>query len=174
MPKRGTTSGEQVFFEGVSYIRYPKSPDPSRRNYFLGWRGRRKVQLHVAVWESANGAVPVKHEVHHIDGNPLNNLLSNLKAIPRSIHRRFEQLKPRPCAKCNRLFLRNPRNPAGRYCSKRCCDTSHFCIQCGKGCRRLFCASTLCRDYFYYHLNPKKAAAKRKASRPQLAHRRTA
>jgi len=40
------------------------------------------------VWELTYGPIPPKHEVHHIDGNKLNNELSNLRCLSLSEHRR--------------------------------------------------------------------------------------
>ena len=41
------------------------------------------------VWEEAHGPVPPKHEIHHVDGDKLNNELSNLRCISLSEHRRI-------------------------------------------------------------------------------------
>lgn len=47
---------------------------------------RRGVRLHRVVWTTANGPVPDGHHVHHIDGNPANNALSNLQCIRAEDH----------------------------------------------------------------------------------------
>lgn len=47
-------------------------------------RGGKK--LHRAVWELAFGKLPEGHHVHHKDGNPANNLLSNLECIEAGEH----------------------------------------------------------------------------------------
>ena len=51
--------------------------------------GRRHAKgLHVAVWEFYSGeTVPPGYEVHHKDGNPLNNDFSNLECLPMREHR---------------------------------------------------------------------------------------
>lgn len=36
---------------------------------------------HYIVWEAANGLVPAKHVIRHIDGNPANNDINNLEMI---------------------------------------------------------------------------------------------
>ncbi len=41
------------------------------------------------VWEQENGPIPAQHEVHHIDGDKLNNDLSNLQCLSLSEHRRI-------------------------------------------------------------------------------------
>ncbi len=42
--------------------------------------------IHRKVWESANGKIPKGHHIHHIDGNPYNNELSNLMCVTAEQH----------------------------------------------------------------------------------------
>lgn len=44
--------------------------------------------MHRAVWESVHGAVPSSVDVHHIDHDPGNNDINNLRALSRSEHLR--------------------------------------------------------------------------------------
>lgn len=44
--------------------------------------------VHRMVWEAFNGPIPEDKEVHHIDGDFLNNNLSNLQLLSPSVHRR--------------------------------------------------------------------------------------
>lgn len=55
--------------------------------------------VHRAVWEAFNGPIPEKYDIDHIDGNPLNNCLDNLRAVTHS-----ENLKNR---KINFDYVRN-------------------------------------------------------------------
>lgn len=64
------------YFHGGLYRLWPKE------TYYA--RGGKK--LHRAVWESAFGPLPPKCHVHHKDGNPANNVLSNLECLPASTH----------------------------------------------------------------------------------------
>jgi hypothetical protein len=41
---------------------------------------------HILVWERANGPIPKGMEIHHIDGNPQNNNLSNLMMLSAGDH----------------------------------------------------------------------------------------
>lgn len=42
--------------------------------------------LHRLIWEIARGQIPDKHDIHHKDGNKLNNHLDNLECIPHTQH----------------------------------------------------------------------------------------
>lgn len=80
---------EVVVFNGVEYRRMG-----GRRNYYLSQSksnaGRKGAKgLHVAVWEFYSGqTVPEGYEIHHKDGNPLNNDYSNLECMSRTDHRK--------------------------------------------------------------------------------------
>ena len=76
-------------------------------------------------------------DVHHIDGNPLNNDISNLIVIDHSEHERLHSRKyydiEYHCSYCNQTFIwtassqmnfysnkRRRANMTGPFCSKRC------------------------------------------------------
>ena len=42
--------------------------------------------VHRLLWEKANGAIPEGYVIDHIDRNPMNNDLSNLRAVPRGFN----------------------------------------------------------------------------------------
>jgi len=46
----------------------------------------KKTYLHRMIWESQNGPIPKGFDIHHIDGNKLNNCIENLECIPHSEH----------------------------------------------------------------------------------------
>jgi hypothetical protein len=88
---------ETVEWNGVVWRRYPDAKQRSRRVYFWGYLGKshglprkRRESLHRAVWEHTHGAIPDGYEVHHKDGNPLNNAPDNLECITVAAHRRIE------------------------------------------------------------------------------------
>lgn len=64
------------------------------RFFSKGSRGvaQRKYEHHL-VWEQAFGSIPEGYEIHHKDGNKLNNSLSNLQLITRSEHARLHAIK---------------------------------------------------------------------------------
>lgn len=44
---------------------------------------------HRVVWEAAHGPIPAGHHVHHIDENPANNAIENLRLVSAAEHRRL-------------------------------------------------------------------------------------
>lgn len=51
-----------------------------------GYFCRGNKRLHRLIWEKFNGKIPKGFDIHHKDGNKLNNSLSNLECIPHSMH----------------------------------------------------------------------------------------
>jgi hypothetical protein len=78
--KRPTSRGRNLpaqEFNGKVYHLYP-----GERYYSRGTK-----RLHRVVWEYYNGAIPPDCEIHHKDGNPHNNDISNLACIPHGQHK---------------------------------------------------------------------------------------
>lgn len=53
----------------------------------------RSQLLHRVLWEEAHGGIASGEHIHHLDGNPANNELSNLVSISASEHMRLHQLQ---------------------------------------------------------------------------------
>ena len=50
----------------------------------LGWKvlhNGKTLHIHRAIWQMVNGEIPIGFVIDHIDGNPLNNSLENLRCI---------------------------------------------------------------------------------------------
>lgn len=96
--------------------------------------GRRVVQMyHRYLWEQEYGPLDSKQHLHHIDGNPLNNSLDNLKVMTHSRHMQLHNPKTRKlvafvCPSCGRIsykiekeFNRRKREGcAGPFCDRSC------------------------------------------------------
>lgn len=52
----------------------------------------KRIYEHHLVWEQAYGPIPDGYEIHHKDGNKLNNKLSNLQLLTRSEHARLHAI----------------------------------------------------------------------------------
>lgn len=81
---------EVVVFNGIAFRRYPNSPRHSDRVYYTPNSGHRKRgvgRLHQEIWKTAHGEIPHGYEIHHKDGNALNNALDNLECVPAAKHR---------------------------------------------------------------------------------------
>ena len=81
---------DRIIFNGY---KFRLSGTYYRRN---NWASKGPSNLHRAIWEFHNGAIPVGYDIHHSDGNTLNNDIGNLRQIERSEHQRihaFERIK---------------------------------------------------------------------------------
>ena len=79
-----------VNYGGKSWHRYPNAKKASDRNYFIDSFGKK---LHRFVWEEANGPIPDKHDIHHIDNDPTNNNVANLECLSKADHRQRHPVK---------------------------------------------------------------------------------
>lgn len=70
----------------------------------------RQVMEHVYVWEQLHGPVPAGHDIHHRDGDKLNNAPGNLQLVTKLEHKRIhsgcelrEGVWWKPCGICREL-----------------------------------------------------------------------
>ena len=47
---------------------------------------RESMQEHRWIWEQAYGQIPPEHDIHHINGNRVDNRLENLELLPHGTH----------------------------------------------------------------------------------------
>lgn len=90
---------ETITFNGIRFRRYPDSPRRSDSHYYRpdGRYIKRSVgYLHQEVWKFHNGDIPDGYHVHHRDGNPLNNDITNLECIPGFDHLSFHAKQQEP------------------------------------------------------------------------------
>ena len=52
--------------------------------------------IHRLIWEKHNGKIPNRYQIHHIDGNKLNNNISNLQLITPEEHTRHHMRENNP------------------------------------------------------------------------------
>ena len=77
---------EHFYFDGYTYRRYPDAENYSDRRYF---KRTGPVYLHRAIWEFHYGPIPDGYEIHHVDSNTGNNVLSNLRMMTVEEHRQY-------------------------------------------------------------------------------------
>ena len=78
---------KSVYYNGKKYTRNPDSEKRDERVYFKRIVGGTSEYLHRVKWADAHGPIPKNYHIHHIDGNPLNNELSNLECLSAKDHK---------------------------------------------------------------------------------------
>lgn len=102
-------------------------------NYYSMKHNGKQRRAHRVLWESINGPVPPGFDLHHIDGNPLNNKIENIMLITKSDHQRHhagwirDELGAwvgRPCTRCKVVKLFSEFYPSTGKHNSRCkeCD----------------------------------------------------
>jgi HNH endonuclease len=89
---RTSVTVDTIMFHGIAFHRYPDSPRASDRMYYrpnARHITRGVKSLHCEIWEAAHGPIPPGWEVHHRDGDALNNDLDNLECLEAGAHRRY-------------------------------------------------------------------------------------
>ena len=75
----------------VGSFRYRE--DGSRKGIQLHCRQLREGPFaHRVIWEMLNGPIPSGLVIDHIDGNPFNNLISNLRVVTQAVNTRNKKL----------------------------------------------------------------------------------
>jgi hypothetical protein len=81
---------ETIVYKGIRFRRYPDSPHATHRRYYNPGpadRAKGVDSLHREIWKDHHGPIPEGCDIHHRDGNPLNNQIDNLIATTREEHR---------------------------------------------------------------------------------------
>lgn len=100
------------------------------------------LRAHVVWWLHKRRCHPKNMELHHKDGNRVNDVITNLQPLSNSQHQKFHRPTPfstLTCLQCNKRFRiesSRVRSRPTKYCSQRC-----------------------------YHLHPKSNTTKVRASR---------
>lgn len=61
----------------------------TKKGYIRKHYGTRQRFEHCVIWEKNNGPIPKGMQIHHIDGNKLNNDISNLMLVDTLTHKRL-------------------------------------------------------------------------------------
>jgi hypothetical protein len=80
---------DEVVFNGIKFRRYPNSNSWADRNYYRPASNhicRGIGHLHREVWKATHGEIPDGYEIHHVDGNTLNNSIDNLECLTKAEH----------------------------------------------------------------------------------------
>ncbi len=79
----------------------------TRAGYHRIQRCGRLVMAHRWDWEQQNGAIPAGYDIHHINGNRLDNRLENLQLVSKLEHKRIHSgcekrdgVWWKPCSQC--------------------------------------------------------------------------
>lgn len=79
-----------IEFNGITFVRYPNGKSKTSRRYYHPYQGSRRAKgvgmLHQEIWKSVHGPIPPGHDIHHRDGNQLNNHIDNLECLTKAEH----------------------------------------------------------------------------------------
>lgn len=155
-----------VWFNGKRYTR-------QKDGRYIGSYGK---ILHRDIWEYFNGEIPKGYVIHHIDGVPSNNDLSNLQIMTQSDHIKLHQkIKKWVCKYCGKEFESNNLGVECHFCSNVCKSKYDYensrevriCEECAKEflaykygktkyCSKECTNKALSRKYFERNHNQKK------------------
>jgi hypothetical protein len=103
---------ELIRYKGHVWRRYPAARDQVNRSYFRRewWEGSKRYResLHRRVWCDNYGSIRRGWDVHHRDGNPANNDLSNLSVVSRGEHARLHENNMRAAIEARQTHLHTP------------------------------------------------------------------
>lgn len=87
----------------------------------------RMYRVHRIVWEMFNGEVPDKYVIDHVDGDPTNNSILNLRAVEEKYNSRNKKKQHNNTTGCvgvSLLKYTNPNNVTYRYYKAEWSDTT--------------------------------------------------
>lgn len=77
----------------LTYNRYVGRKCGIKTNPYLGLTINNKTKLiHRIIWECVNGEIPKGYDIHHIDGNTMNNSIYNLQIINAFTHNSMHKI----------------------------------------------------------------------------------
>ena len=161
----------------VSTIEAPKTVEwggytwhKTRENYYIRRCKYKTIRLHREICRKAHGDFPDDWDVHHIDGNRLNNHPSNLVALSKSDHRKKHPPACKEytadCLQCEAKFTYRVWLPrAVAFCSLKCNEIWRrnafkpqlaSCKMCGEEFTQVrnahfFCSKTCGSKHSYMH-----------------------
>src|SRR5690349_8269732 len=109
---------ERVTFNGIEFRRYPNAKSWADRAYFVPGIHHRQHgvgRLHEEIWKAINGPIPEGYEIHHGDGNHLNNDPSNLVCLTDEEHREWHRQHPAPLTEARLAHLARIRPNAAEW-----------------------------------------------------------
>lgn len=130
--------------ETITHNGYAYHRNPPTRNYFTRYiedNGKKyTLHLHKKIWEETWGLMEDNEVIHHIDGNPINNDMDNLKCMSQSEHlklHRSENAHEVICAECGTVWKTTRLAPVN-FCSDVCWHRHRSIIKICEVCKKEF------------------------------------
>lgn len=89
---RGVKFRETALLPVVTYNGLKFTISKTTRYYRQTNSRKKHVSLHCYIWECEVGPIPKGYDIHHEDFDRTNNVLSNLRCLPKAEHTRLHQL----------------------------------------------------------------------------------
>ena len=85
-PRKESSDVCSFEYDGYKWNRYPNSKRRDTQVYYRAHVADKVMLFHRYIWEKHNGPIPKGYQIHHIDGDPLNNSISNLQCLSAKAH----------------------------------------------------------------------------------------
>lgn len=141
---------ETVKMDGITFYRCPNAKSRTGRVYFTSGARDGERLLHRYIYAKHYGPIPAGKHIHHKDGNPLNNDISNLECLSASAHNKehatdesrlalLEANKPRLAAMARAHHEWRKTTPEGQEFNRQTLAAAYAARDAKRGIHKITC-----------------------------------